>query len=162
VSDPKKFTPKPLSAESVEAPRERRWDVMGEAEAKRLHAQRLAEHRRFAPWGPRTRKRLLRHGVTSVLVFVFVGWGLLLAFPHPLVPLVGLVVGVVVTFVRLPDMTYAPLYGAAGFLVIAVAAGDALRSVFGMIQLGFGTLLFAALGAVVASDEDLRRLDGED
>jgi hypothetical protein len=162
VNDPKKFTPKALRAESVEAPRERRWDVMGEAEAKRLHQQRLAEHRRFAAWGPRTKKRLIRHGVTSVLIFLFAGWGLLMAFPDPLVPVIGLVVGLVATYVRLPDLMYAPLYGAAGFGLIAICLRDSLQSAFGMIQLGFGTLLFASLGAVVGADEDLRRLDGED
>lgn len=156
-----RFRPKSLKAESLEAPMDPRWKIMGPEEEKRLHEKRLEEHRRFRPLGPRTRRRFLRLGGATTLVFVAIGF-LFVGRVWWAYPVVGFLLGLVVTFLRPPDMMLAILYGGAGFVVILGGFGWHVGSGLEMLLLGFGTVIFTVMGWVVGMDEDLRRLDGED
>jgi hypothetical protein len=150
-----------LRAESVEAPLERRWDVMGPEEAWRLHEKRLAEHRRFARWSPRTRRRLLRHGLGTAVAWTVAGTIALTDFRW-IVPATGLLMGLAVALVRMPDLAVPVLYGAAGFAMLALALGREMGTLGGVWRFAFGSFFFVMLGVLVAKDEEFRRLDGED
>ncbi len=159
MSDAPKFKPKSLKAESIEAPLEARWKILGPEEAKKLHEKAIDEHRRFRRFGPRTQKRALRLGLGGLLVFTAITWPLVGRFFWP-APLLGLFAGLVVTALRPPDTTLALLYGGAGFTSLLGGYGWSVHSAFEMICLAGGTLIFSAIGWGVGLGEDLRRLDG--
>lgn len=152
------FRPKRLSRVSVDAPRERRWDVMGEEEATRLHAMRQAEELRFSPLGPRTRKRALRCFVLTPIGFACLGW----------LFVSGNVKGAVAFFVAgllLGGLTYVlrPLDYLSG-LVYALA-GVAASFLIGhrhLLMTLLVAMLCGSIGIAMGRTEELRRLDCED
>jgi hypothetical protein len=160
VSGDRAFRPKPLPKASVEAPLQPHWRTLPKEDAERLHARSLAEHRRFARFGPRTRRRLWRLGAGTTVSFLLVGW-LLVGVVHWVVPATGLLVGLLVACVRMPDSFLPALYGGAAFAMIAVGL-HGLHSALDVMRFGFGACLFACMGVLVGHSEEFRRLDGED
>jgi hypothetical protein len=158
MADTGTFKPKKLSATSLEAPMQRRWDVMGADEAKRLHAKAQTEAQRFSWTGPRTKKRLLRYLVLTPLGFALLGWFFvgtdLRTFAAFL--LVGLPVGGLMMVIRPADYLAGLIYAICG-LVAIVWTGRV-----GLMSLAFGTLLIGSIGMIVGRGEEMRRMDLED
>jgi hypothetical protein len=152
-----KFRPKPLPPESYEAPMEPHWRVMGEAEEKRLHEQAIAEHRRFLPFGPRARKRLLRYVLGSAAGFFLCCFFLVkIRFTTCLTYAgVGAGLGVVVAYLRPSHAVAAVLYGLFGVAAGAIAGLPMLATMFSMFA-------FVVVGAAVGIGEDAKRMDFDD
>ena len=152
-----KYKPKPLSAESYEAPMEPHWRVMGASEEQRLHAQAIAQHRRFRPFGPRLRGRLLRYVLGSAAGFFVICWFFVsmrlttcLTFGA-----VGAAAGTVFCYVR-PGQTLGSLLYALFGLAASCAAG------LPMIKAMFTMLAFIVVGSAVGIGEDAKRMDFDD
>lgn len=152
------FRPKRLSRLSVDAPRDRRWDVMGEEEAARLHAMRQAEELRFSPLGPRTRKRALRCFVLTPLGFSALGWLFVMGNVRGAGAflLAGLLLGTMTFFVRPLDYLSGLLYALAG------VAASALLGHRHLLMTLLVAMLCGSIGIAMGRAEELRRVDQED
>jgi hypothetical protein len=151
-----KFKPKPLSPESYEAPMEAQWRVMGAAEEKRLHEAAVSTHRRFQPFGPRMKRRLVRYVIGSavgffVLCFAFVAmrFTTCLTFAG-----VGALVGAVFARLRPPDHLAGAIYALCGVAAAALASQSLFKTVF----TGF---FFYVVGLAVGMGETMKESDGD-
>lgn len=151
------FRPKRLPSVSVDAPLQRRWEVMGDAEAHRLHEAAQAEVRRFSPFAPRVRRRALRCFVGTPIGFAVLGW--LFVGGNPRVALAffgaGIALGTLTFFLRPLDYLSGLLYAGC-----AALAGLLLRQPLLLVLLA--SMLFGCFGIVMGRNEELRRVDGSD
>jgi len=156
VSDAKKFKPKALGRESVEAPMEPHWKVMGPKAEKELHAKAQAQHRRFQTFAPLSRRRLLLYVPGTAAGFAFLAWFFLRASLQTLAIFgaVGAVLGAAVAWFRPLDFTAGALYMLAGLLGAFLLGTQILMSLlFGMLS--------ACVGLVIGRAEEWKRYDGE-
>lgn len=156
--EPAKFKPKRLPSISVDAPLERRWDVMGADEAKRLHARRQDEARRFSWFGPRAKKRAFRALVLTPVGFALVGWAFVGGNPRTWLTFLGFGVplGLLWLVVRPLDYTAGLIYALCGVAATAVAGKTHLP------LLASTGLLCLSIGIALGRVEESRRLDLED
>lgn len=152
-----KFKPKSLPRESVEAPMQPHWRVMGSEEEKRLHAQAVEEHRRFSPSSRRNRRRFLRYVVVSAIGFGVGGWAVaqdnlksFLVFAG-----VGSLVGALFSWWRPIDFLAGLIYAAFGLLGGLLVGAHLLIAVL-------ASLWFGIIGIAVGRQVEMRRMDGED
>jgi hypothetical protein len=157
VSPAPRFRPKALSRESVEAPLEPHWRLMGPEEEKRLHRLAVAEHRRFRPFGPRWRGRMVHYGLGTAAGFAIAGFLLVSASPHVAATFaaVGLLLGAGVAILRPLDFLCGTLYGIAGFAATAASGLHLLLAVLA------GGAAFG-IGIAIGRGEEFKRVDGED
>ena len=157
MSEPRKFRPKRLRAESVQAPLRPEWKVMGEQEAHRLHEQAVADHRRFQWFGPRMRRRLLRYVVGTAVGFAVIGWLFVTGDVATFVTffLVGIPLGAVVAVMRPLDFTAGALYALAALVAMFLTHRHLLLA-------ALAALLFGSLGIAIGRGEEMKRLDLED
>ena len=151
------FKPKSLTRESVEAPMQPGWRVMGEDEERRLHENALAEHRRYATWNPRFRRRVVKYVVGTAIGFAIAGYLFVLGHASTLLAFaaVGAVLGVIVAWWRPTDFTASMLYVAAGLVGGALAHASFFFTVLGALWLGI-------VGIIVGRGEEMKRVDFED
>ena len=161
MSRPPRFRPKRLRAESVEAPLEPQWKVMGAEQSRELHEEALAQHRRYAFLGPRWRRRMTRYVVGTVVGFGFLGW-LLVGGDWPTVRsflLVGAPLGAIVGHWRPLDFTAGALYALAA-MVASILAGR--TNALTMLLMMMAGLVCGCIGIALGRVEEGKRLDLED
>jgi hypothetical protein len=152
------FKPKPLPSVSVEAPMERRWDVMGAEESRRLHARAQADVRRFSWTGPRARRRMVRCFLLTPIGFAAIGWVFVAGNSKTLVAFLvaGLLLGVL-TFVFHPlDFLSGAIYALCGLAAAALCGRTSILVLPSIL------LLCGSIGIVQGRMEELRRIDEED
>lgn len=137
---------------------ERRWDVMGADEAKRLHAKAQAEAERFSLTGARGKRRFVRYLVLTPLGFALLGWFFVGSDVRTIAIFlaIGVPLGALVMLTRPDDYLCGLIYGACGLAAIACTGR------VGLLSLAFGTLLIGTVGMIVGRGEEVRRFDGED
>lgn len=152
------FQPRKIPKVSLEAPLERRWDVMGTEEAKRLHAQRQEEARRFSWRAPRTKKRALRCFVLTPLGFMVLGWAFVGGNPGTALAffVAGFPLGAMTFVLRPVDYLSGLVYALAGVLACAICGKVHL------FQLASIVMLCGCIGIAQGRVEEGRRLDMED
>lgn len=152
------FKPRKISAVSLEAPLERRWEVMGEEEAARLHAQRQEEAVRFSWRGPRTKKRALRCFVLTPLGFMVLGWCFVGGNLRTALVFfgVGFPLGGLTFFLRPTDYLSGLLYALCG------VAATAIASRAHPLTLLMVAMLCGSIGIAMGRAELDRRMDLED
>lgn len=158
MSRPGRFRPKRLRAESVEAPLEPQWKVMGEEEAQRLHEKSLAQHRRLAPLGGRWRRRMVRYVVGTAVGFGLLGWFLIGSDWATLrsYTITGIPLGALVALWRPLDFTAGSLYALAGMSASLFAGRTNLLMVM------LAGLVCGCIGIALGRVEEGKRLDLED
>ncbi len=156
MSDPSRFHPKPLPKASVEAPLEARWKVMGDEEARRLHERAQAEHRRWARFGPVSRKRFLVAVIGSSVGFALLGWLFISGNTRSLLyfGVAGAFLGVVNAVVRPAEFLTGLFYALAGLVAVLKMGGHILQGILAAFCLG-------VIGIAVGTTESLKRLDGD-
>ncbi len=156
MSDAPRFQPKPLSKASVEAPLEARWKVMGDEEARRLHARALDEHRRWARFGPVSRRRFLVAVIGSAVGFAALGWLFISGNTRALLyfGVAGACLGVANVLVRPAEFLTGLFYGLAGLVAVLQMGGHILQGILAAFCLG-------TIGVAVGTTRSLKRLDGE-
>ncbi len=156
MTDGPRFHPKPLPKASVEAPLEARWKVMGDEEARRLHQVAQAEHRRWARFGPVSRKRFLVAVIGSSVGFAALGWLFISGNVRSLLyfGVAGAVLGVVNAVVRPAEFLTGLFYALAGFTAVVMMGGHVFQGVLAAFCLG-------TIGIAVGTTESLKRIDGE-
>ena len=156
MTDSPRFHPKPLPKASVEAPLEPRWKIMGDEEARRLHAVAQAEHRRWARFGPVSRKRLLVSVIGSSIGFAVLGWLFVSGNTRALVyfGVAGAFLGVINAIVRPAEFLTGLFYALAAFVAVLKMGGH-------VIQAGLAAFCLGSIGIAVGTTESLKRIDGE-
>lgn len=152
------FRPRKIPTVSLEAPLERRWEVMGEEEAARLHAQRQEEAVRFSWRAPRTKKRALRCFVLTPIGFMVLGWLFVGGNLRTAAVFfgVGFPLGGLTFFLRPTDYLSGLLYAICG------VAATAIASRAHPITLLMVAMLCGSIGIAMGRAELDRRMDLED
>ncbi len=152
------FKPRKIPKVSLEAPLERRWDVMGDEEAKRLHARRQEQAVRFSWRGPRTKKRALRCFVLTPLGFMVFGWAFVGGNPRTALAFLaaGVPLGALTFFLRPVDYLSGLVYALCGVLAAALAGRP---NVLMLLMVG---MLCGCVGIAQGRVEMDRRMDMED
>jgi hypothetical protein len=152
------FKPKRLPSLSVNVPMERRWDVMGDEEAKRLHARAHAEHRRWSLFAPRNKHRALRCFLLTPVGFATLGWAFVGGNPRTALAflIAGVALGAMTFLLRPVDYLSGALYAGAGIFA-AVLCGKTPLFLLASIA-----LLCGCIGIAQGRVEAMRRLDMED
>lgn len=159
----KPFKPAKLPLESVEAPLEPHWRVMGAEQEKKLHEKAVAEFHRYRLLGPRMRRRLRIYVLGTAAGFAAVGWFFISGSTRALWVFGGLgaLVGAVVAWLRPTDFLCGLIYAFAGVTAqVAMFRDVGGRALMMMVVLG--ALFFGIVGIVCGRMEEFRRLDGED
>ncbi len=156
MTDAPRFQPKPLPKASVEAPLEARWKVMGDDEARRLHARAQDEHRRWARFGPVSRKRFLIAVIGSAVGFAVLGWLFISGNTRTLLYFgaAGAFLGVINVIVRPAEFLTGLFYGLAGLVAVLKMGGHFLQAILAAFCLG-------TIGIAVGTTRNLKNLDGE-
>ena len=154
---PDKFEPKKLKREDVDVPIEGHWRVMDPADVKRLQEKALEDRRRFAAFGPRLRKRLLRLVVSCVLGYMALTW-LFAAVVSLKALLVGVGVGAFLAWLPPRKDFYTTLFAASGLLCLAWAR----NGMPGIFQIALILISFGIFGILMSLGEESRRFEGLD
>ncbi len=152
------FKPRKIPAVSLEAPLERRWEVMGDEEAARLHAQRQEEAVRFSWRAPRTKRRAIRCFVLTPLGFMVLGWAFVGGNPRTALAflLAGFPLGVLTFVLRPVDYLSGLVYAVCGVLAAVIAAKPHV------MMLLLIAMFCGCIGIAQGRVEQGRRLDLED
>lgn len=158
MTSPGKFRPKSLKSESLEVPMRPEWNVMGAAEAQRLHEEALARHRKFQPFAQRIRKRLIRYVVGTTVASAFLCWFFVTGLPKTVLffALAGIPLGAAVAILRPNDFLTGLLYAVAALTAILCAGGTNVQ------MAAMAALLFGCIGIAVGRGEEMKRFDLED
>jgi hypothetical protein len=156
------FKPKNLDRESLEAPLEPQWRVMGADQEKRLYEKSREDYRRFQVFGPRMRRRLRIYVLGTAAGFAAVGWFAISGTLRSLLVFGGLgaLLGAVVAFLRPSDFLCGLLYAITAIVAeLVVFKGGGLGA---LIMIMSSALFFGIVGIACGRMEEFKRFDGED
>jgi hypothetical protein len=156
------FKPRKLDRESLEAPLEPQWRVMGAEQEQRQYEKSKAQYRRFQTLGPRTRRRLRVYVLGTSVGFACIAWLLIDASFRSLWVFggVGAVLGAAVAFLHPTDFLCGLLYGVAGlvgYFLLRPGSGHA-----GILMALLTLMCFGTIGIACGRAEESKRMDGED
>jgi hypothetical protein len=142
----------------VDVPVEAHWRSLPEDDAKRFHEKALAEHRKFAAFGPRRRRRLRRYVLYGAVGYALFAWLFLVRPPILAFAGLGAVAGAAVALLRTGDFTTGLVLGGAAFAAMTATQHP---TVLQFLFTASACLLFGAIGILVGRGEEMKRFDGE-
>ena len=156
------FEPRALSREALEVPVEARWRSLPPEAAKEFHEKALAQHRKFASFGPRMLRRMRRYGTYGAVGYAIFG-SLLLFVPLSgilLFSALGLLAGLLVARFCTGDFTTGAILG--GTMFVSMVLGSTYPTVAKIGMTACASLLFGSVGILLGREQEWKRLDGED